>query len=750
MTRPSPSLGTSVLRREGREKLTGDALYTDDLPREGVWLGGTVRSTGPRAVLRRIVRDPDFPWKSVVFVTAADVPGENVVALLEDDQPLLADAVIRHADEPVALIAAPDAATLEAALAAITLETEAGAPVLDIDAALAADPLLFGTDNVFKRIEISKGDPIAAFAAADAIIEGTYELGEQEHVYIEPQVVQAEWNDGEVVIRGSMQCPYYVVAGLARMLALPPGKVRVIQLTTGGGFGGKEEYPTLLAGHAALLAKAAGRPVRMAYRRTEDMRATTKRHPGRVRHRTGLTRAGRIVAMEIDVVLDGGAYCTLSPVVLSRGAIHAAGPYDVANVHTLARCVATNHPPMGAFRGFGAPQTIFALEAHLDECATRLGLDPVDLRRRNLLRPGGALATGQDLGDDIAIEEVLDRALAESDWDERRAEFERFNAAAPERTGPERFLRRGLGLSLVMHGAGFTGSGEVHLASEVQLVGAPDGTVTVFTSQTEIGQGTRTILAQAAADGLGISPEMVRTLDPDTAVCPDSGPTVASRTGMVIGGLLIRAGQGFRALVERNAGRELPDPGRFCAEIARQSATAPLQFGATYEAPPGVAWNEETYRGDAYASFAWGCNVAAVEVDVLTGETRVLDLVAVQEVGRVMNPTLAVGQIQGGAVQAIGWTLLERVVRENGRVRNPTLTDYVIPTTMDAPSVRVVFLEKPHARAPHGAKGIGELPMDGPAPAIVNAIRHAVGAPLTRVPAPPEAVLAAIPGEAGP
>jgi len=728
----SGAIGQRVLRREGAEKLLGTALYVDDLPAAGVWFGATVRTSEPHGRVLRLERDGAFPWDDVVVATAEDIPGRNVVHLIVDDQPALVDGVFRHAEEPVALVAAASRELAERAAAAMRVVTEPLPPILDVDAALAAGP-----DRVLKRIEIARGDARAAMAAADVVVEGEYHLGSQEHVYIEPQGMQAEWTDDGVVIRGSMQCPYYVVKGLAPLLGVDPREVRVIQTTTGGGFGGKEEYPTMIAAHAALLARKAGRPVRIVYDRVEDMRATTKRHPGRVRHRTGLARDGRIVAMDVDVVLDGGAYCTLSPVVLSRGAIHAAGPYDVADVRILARAVATNHPPFGAFRGFGAPQTLFAVEAHLDECAARLGTSPVELRRKNLIRKGGTLATGQNVGDDVAAGDVLERALAESRWDERRAEFERFNRDEPLR-------RRGIGLSLFHHGAGFTGSGEVMLASEAGLLAQADGSVLVLSAQTEIGQGTRTILAQAAADGLGVPVEMVETADPDTALVPDSGPTVASRTGMVVGGLLVRAGREMRRIVERDAKRALPDADGFRRELARIVAGRPLRVVTRYEAPPDVVWDEVRYRGDAYATYAWACHVVALEVDVLTAETTVLDVTTVQEVGRVMNPTLAAGQVEGGVAQGVGWALLENVAWENGRMANPTMTDYVVPTAPDTPPIRVVFLEHPHARAPHGAKGIGELPMDGPAPAIANALRHALGVRMTRVPATPERILEAM------
>ncbi|GJM45251.1 MAG: aldehyde oxidase [Gemmatimonadota bacterium] len=734
------AIGTDVPRIEGIEKLTGEAVYVDDLPTEGVWFGATVRSDVPRGRIASIDRNPAFPWDEVVVVTAADIPGRNVIPLLKEDQPALAAREIHHAEEPVALVAAPSRELAARAAAALTVQVEPLPATLDAEAALAAGA------EVFKRIEIRKGDPDAA-DRADLIVEGTYRFGSQEHVYIEPQGMQAEWTEAGLVLRGSLQCPYYIVGSLGALLDEPEDRIRVIQMATGGGFGGKEEYPTLLAAHAALLSRAAGHPVRIVYDRAEDMRATTKRHPGRVTHRTGLTRDGRIVSMDVDVLLDAGAYCTLSPVVLSRGALHATGPYDVPNARVLARAVATNFPPHGAFRGFGAPQTIFALETHLEECAERVGLSGVEFRRRNLLRPGGTLATGQDLGQDIAAEAVLDRALKESGFEERRAAFDAFNAQAARREGAFRFQRRGIGLALFHHGAGFTGSGEVTLASRAGLAGLPDGTVLVLSAQTEIGQGTRTVLAQAAADGLGLPVDRIRSVDPDTAVAPNSGPTVASRTSMVIGGLLLRAGQEFRAKVEAAAGRALPTSDEFCAEIARQAGEGPLEHIVQYQAPPGIHWDEEHYRGDAYATYAWACYVAALEVDTLTGETQVLDFTAVQEVGRVLNPVLASGQIEGGVTQGIGWALLENVQWEKGRMRNATMTDYIVPTFPDTPPIRVHFLEHPHDRAPHGAKGIGELPMDGPAPAIANALRHALGIHVREIPATAERVLSAL--EAG-
>ncbi|HND55133.1 MAG TPA: xanthine dehydrogenase family protein, partial [Pirellulaceae bacterium] len=421
-------LGRAVPRRDGPAKVKGEAQYVDDLPRDGVWIGATIRSPSPHGVLRGLRFAADFDPGSVVVVTAADIPGENVVPVVLRDQPSLADKVVRYVGEPVALVAAPDEETLRRALDRISVDVDPLPACFDIDDALSGRVRVYGEDNLLRRIEIQKGDCDEALDGAEVVVEGEYFTGAQEHVYLEPQGMQAEPMGDGMLLRGSMQCPNYLVEGVAVVLGWAPERVRVIPCTTGGGFGGKEDFPTMVAGHAALLAWKAKRPVRLIYSRVEDLAFSSKRHPSRVRHRTGWTRDGRLVAMRIDVDLDGGAYGTLSPLVLQRAAVHAAGPYRCDHVTIVARAVATNHPPRGAFRGFGAPQSLFALEAHMDRCAAQLKIDPIELRRRNHLGPGDSLATGQCVHGDAAVGEVLERALAESRYFARRAEFDRHNA----------------------------------------------------------------------------------------------------------------------------------------------------------------------------------------------------------------------------------------------------------------------------------------------------------------------------------
>ena len=396
MKRGPPSTGAAVQRREGLAKLTGRERYVDDLPLEDFLWGMTVRSPppSPRGSITAIRFGRDVDWSQFVVVDHRDLPGPNVVYLIEQDQPVLAAGVVRHVHEPVLLLAHPDRDALRRAVHAVEVVVEPEAPVLDFRLPSRSDEIQYGPDNVLKHLRIEKGDVARALAQAPVVVEGEYETGAQEHMYLETQGMIASLEGDVLVIRGSMQCPYYVLNALKHALARDETRLRVIQTPTGGGFGGKEEFPSHLALHAALLALKAGRAVKMIYDRGEDMAATTKRHPARVRHRTGLTRDGQLLGQDIDVLLDGGAYVTLSPVVLSRGLIHAAGPYFCENVRIDGRAVFTNAVPFGAFRGFGAPQTLFACERHMDVIARTLGMDPALLRRVNLIRDGQSTATG--------------------------------------------------------------------------------------------------------------------------------------------------------------------------------------------------------------------------------------------------------------------------------------------------------------------------------------------------------------------
>jgi CO/xanthine dehydrogenase Mo-binding subunit len=530
-----------------------------------------------------------------------------------------------------------------------------------------------------------------------------------------------------------MQCPYYVQKALMAIFGLPAEKTRIIQTETGGGFGGKEEYPSMIAAHAALLAWKSGKPVKLIYDRSEDMAATTKRHPSRTHHRTAVTRDGKLLAMDIDFAIDGGAYATLSSVVLSRGTIHAAGPYSCRNVRIRSRAFATNHPPRGAFRGFGAPQSIFALERHMNRVAAAVGLSPEEFRRRNFLRPQDTTATGQVIRENVDLAGLLGRALTLSFYQIKKERFARANRLDPA-------VRKGIGFATFMHGAGFTGSGEQYLKSVVGIEATVKGRVRILVASTEIGQGTQTILSQIVAETLGLSYEDIEVASPDTASVPNSGPTVASRTCMIVGKLVESASAGLKqSLIQAGLLDSEYTPNQFrsaCEAYIAKFGT--LRSFSQYEPPPGIQWDDEHYQGDAYGAFAWAAYVAEVSVDMTTYEIRVDDFVALQEVGRVIHPVLAKGQIEGGVAQGIGYAICEHVVSKNGRMVNNQMTNYAMPTSMDLPPIRVFFEENPYGHGPAGAKGIGELPMDGPAPALLNAVENAIGRPVNRLPLLPE------------
>jgi len=731
--------GQPVLRKEGRDKVTGRAQYVDDLVFPEILHGVTVRSSIARGRIRGIRFGEGIPWSEFTIVTAADIPGKNEIALIEHDQRCLAAEFIHHPEEPIVLLAHPDRYLLEEGRRAVHIDVEPLPAIFTIEDSLAKRAVIFGKDNIFKSYLVEKGDVDAAWAQADIIVEGEYRTGAQEQLYIENQGMIAKASPAEgVTVWGSLQCPYYVHKALVALFGLPAEKIRVIQAETGGGFGGKEEYPSMIAAHAALLAWKSGKTVKIVYDRAEDMVATTKRHPSRTRHRTGVTRDGKLVAMDIDFVIDGGAYATLSSVVLSRGTIHAAGPYSCSNVRVRSCAVATNAPPHGAFRGFGAPQSIFALERHLDAVARAVGLTPEEFRRRNFIRKGQTNATEQVIREDVNFNALLDRAFRESDYHAKRERFARENPGAT--------VKRGIGFSAFMHGAGFTGSGEVYLASVVELEATPQGIVRILAASTEIGQGANTIFSQIAADALGIGYDRIEIARPDTGTVPNSGPTVASRTSMVVGKLVQEAALALKQqLVASGLLCDGCTEDEFVRACRRYIETrGPLRSRSQYEAPPGLRWDDVTYSGDAYGTYAWAVYVAEVAVDTVTFEARVTDFVAVQEVGKVIHPVLAAGQIEGGVAQAIGMALYENVVWRDGRMANGQMTNYIMPTAADVPPIRVFFEEQPYPFGPRGAKGIGELPMDGPAPAIVNAIENATGVCVREIPATPEVLMEAM------
>ena len=719
-------VGENIPRTDGPAKVTGDALYVDDIRPAGCLYGATVRAKIAHGKLLGITKDPDFDWTDITVVTAEDIPGKNVVYLMTEDQPALVSDIIRHVTEPIALVAAPTRDRALEAAKHIQVETESLPAILDPAVAEGHTTKIFGEDNVFKRITIEKGD----IAQDGEVIEGTYRVGHQEQLYIEPQgMLAVPRENGGLTIIGSMQCPFYIDKALASML--PDVDMNVVQATTGGGFGGKEEYPSMIAAHASLLALKTGKPVKLIYRRDEDLRCTTKRHPCTVKIRSMVDSNGKLTMWDAHILVDGGAYNTLTPVVLSRAVLHMTGPYACPNVRLDGVAVATHTPPNGAFRGFGAPQAMFAAERHMDRIARTLGIDPVRFRRMNILRDGDSTATGQVLTD-TGAETVLDRCLSAAQ-----------STMPPSQIHPgggTGKYRRGQGLALVFHGCGFTGNGEAWLKGKVGMV--LDGRcVRILTSSTELGQGTETTFCQIAAQELGIDVHRV-TVDPhDTEKVPDSGPTVASRTCMVVGGVVQKAARALRAALQAETG-SVAD---FDVLLQSRVSEAELRVQVEYVDDGSMDWDDATYQGDAYPTYGWSACLVDLDVDLDTGEVLYRRFVSATDVGKAIHPVIVEGQIEGGSLQGLGYATREEVVLDaHGCMRNDRLTNYIIPTALDSPEMVTEIVEIPYKGGPFGAKGIGEIPMDGPAPAVAQAIECAVGVVLDQLPMTPERVITAM------
>ncbi|MEX2099953.1 MAG: xanthine dehydrogenase family protein molybdopterin-binding subunit [Acidimicrobiia bacterium] len=720
-------VGQRIRRPDAADKVKGTALYVEDLPAAGALVGGVLRSPHAYARIARIDVGAARGIAGVhAVLTAADIPGKNLIPMIHPDWPVLADGEVRHVGEAVALVAAESREALQDALATIAVEYEPMPPLLDMEESLERG-------EIITHWKVRRGEAGVALARLGVVVvEGTYHTPYQEHAYIETNgMIAAPDGAGGIVVHGSMQCPFYVQKAVASALGCDLSQARIVQTVTGGGFGGKEDAPSAPGAQVALLARATGRPVRLILSREEDMAVMSKRHRGRIHMRTGATADGILVGCEVDYLLDGGAYATLSPVVLFRGAVHACGPYRVPNVRVDAHAVRTHTVPAGAFRGFGEPQVVFAAESQMDVLAERLGIDPLELRRRNALEVGDETVTGHRLTASVGFREVLDKVAAASDWEKKRAAF-----AADTGT-----VRRGIGLAACYYGVGLGAMGKHLNPAGASLVVAADGSVTVAVGTTEIGQGMITVLSQIAAEALGCPVERVKVVDPDTSRVPDSGPTVASRTTLMSGNAIRDAASKIRTAMEpviADAGLSWADAVALC--VQKQVGLAAHGWAV----PPPTTFDLETGQGEAYVCYSWSANIVEVEVDTETGETCVVAVWSGHDVGRVVNPTTGEGQVEGGVVQGLGYALLEEHVMRDGRILNDQFSTYIIPTSLDTPEIHSILVEHAFPWGPYGVKGLGETPIIAVAPAVTAAIHHATGVRLRELPATPERVWAAL------
>jgi CO/xanthine dehydrogenase Mo-binding subunit/aerobic-type carbon monoxide dehydrogenase small subunit (CoxS/CutS family) len=741
---PGRAVGARLERLDGRPKVDGTESFGADFVPPGALLVRAVRSPHHAA---RFAFGDIAGWAArhgVQVFTAADIPGRNLFGTIPAfaDQPVLAEGEVRLRGEAVALVAGEPVAVEALDLTDFPVAWEPLEPVLDPAGAMAgARPVLpLRPDNVLTRGRVLRGDAEAALAAAAHVAEAEVVTSFVEHAYIEPEAGVA-WIEGEtLVIRACTQAPVMDREETARVLGLPEERVRIIPSATGGGFGSKLDLS--LQPLIGLVALRTGRPARMVYTRAESMASTTKRHPARMRARIGADADGRITGMVFEGVFDTGPYASWGPTVATRVPVHASGPYLVPAYRAEAVAVHTNGAISGAFRGFGVPQAAVLQETLHDDLALALGIDRLEFRRRNALRDGVPTVCGQVLGG-VGIGACLDALVPH--WSRALAEAAAFNAAAGK-------VRRGVGVASCWYGCGNTA---LPNPSTIRLGITREGRIRLHQGATDIGQGANTVIAQIAADALGLPISRIDLVGPDTALTPDCGKTSASRQTFITGKAAMLAGQALRrqilALTNRGEGADITlEDG--CLVVSDGQGAARIRLTGLPEAGHGcVLLAEETYdpptepldaegQGAPYAVYGWGAQMAEVEVDPALGTVRVLRITAAHDVGRAVNPLLAQGQIEGGIAQGLGMALMEEYLP--GRTEN--LHDYLIPTTGDMPEIRPILIEVPDPEGPMGAKGLGEHVLIPTAPAILNAIRHATGARITRLPALPHRVRAAI------
>ena len=745
MTAEYKSIGKNIPKIGLEKRLRGEPIFSADLELDNPLILRVLRSTEAHAEIRRINYEKALRVNGVVGVfTAEDIPGENLTGIINRDQPLLAAGKVRSVGEPVALVAAETAEAAEEALQAIEVTYEKLPAVFDTNAAMAPGAAkIHEKGNLLFSRRIKKGDVDKAFGRCAAIVEKTYRTTYVEHSYLEPDAGAGYVDyDDTLVIFASTQNPHYDHKELVGLLGLEDEQVRIIQAATGGGFGSKLDMN--VQGFIGLALYHLKRPVRMVYSREEAYLATAKRHPLEMTLKTGADSQGRLLAMRAAITCDTGAYGSYGIAVTSRAAVHATGPYEVETVAVESRCVYTNNPFCGAMRGFGTPQIALAHESQMDLLAQALGLDPFEIRQMNALKPGSKTGTGQELTASVGIGQCLD---------EIRPYFEQAGAVwKSEPVGP--YKKRGVGIGCMWYGIGNTG---VQNPSTARITMDRNGSVTLFTGCADIGQGSTTVLAQIAAEVLGLAPDSIRLVVADTKCTTNAGATSASRQTFISGNAVKQAADQLADVLLTEAANRLkapktslqldagfvrvmdnPDKKIEFSRLARRirEKGLPLTWNGFFD-PETVPLDPDTGQGVPYATYAFACQMALVTVDTLTGEVKVEKIAAAHDVGKAIHPENVKGQICGGVAMGMGFALMEEFVPG----QTLSFKDYLIPTCADMPEIIPIIVESPEPSGPFGAKGVGEPALIPTAPAIINALADALGERIYQLPANLERVL---------
>ncbi len=691
----------STPKIDHEEKCSGQAKYVSDIYFDNMLFAKTVRSSIVKGKILDIFV-PELP-ADYYIVDHRDVVKENYVKMVFKDWPVFTVDTVNYIGEPIMLVVGPDKQAIDEIISQIKITYQDEEPIFDLVKSVA-------------HKSFTKGNFKEASEKAVRSIKETFQTGYQEQAYIEPQGMLAYLEEeGKITLIGSMQCPYYIKNAVINTLGYPEDKVRVIQPAVGGAFGGKEEFPSTIACQLATAVVKIKRPIKMIFEREEDMLVTTKRHPSTITLEAKIDENNKIIGIKANVGLDAGAYIGLSAVVLSRAMLAVTDAYTIANLDVSGDVFITNTVPTGAFRGFGSPQMIFAIEMFMNHLAKDLGVDPYTFRLNHLVKQGDLTSTSGIFRDPILMKDMITKAAEISDYHHKTQEYAKPN------------VYKGIGMSWFLHGCGFTGDGEsTHIKSRVRLVKDEKDIVYLYIVAVDMGQGARTALKRVVAMTLDVPNEQVVFDYPDTDEAPDSGPTVASRTMMIVGYLLTKAAQKLKANWKKGQHQEVIEQ---------------------YQQPDYINWDENKLQGDAYPAYSWGVNVVEVEISPITYEVQLKGIWSVYDVGKAIDERMVIGQADGGITQGIAYGYLENMRHEKGKLRQKNLTDYIIPTSMDMPPMETILMDNPFLYGPYGAKGVGELTFVGGAPAVALAIENAIKRKVNRIPATPEYIMELINNE---
>ncbi len=779
-------IGKPVIRQDALEKVTGKAKFADDINKPGQLYGVMVRVPTVHATIDEIDYSDLLKAKpDVIIIDSSDIKGTKKVGPIRQDQPIFVFDKIVTPGDVVALLVGESDDELKSLAKKIKIKFSELPALTDATKALEPNaPKIHPQyeNNLIVHYPLRKGDVEKGFNESDFIHEETYTTQFVEHAYIEPEAVLAiplEGNKGIKII-GSIQNPFTCRKVVASVLDWPLTKVRIVQAELGGSFGGKDDTMNILSARAAVAALKTGKPVKIRYTREESILESYKRHPYILKYKVGCKQNGKIVAMKIDILADGGAYSSMSPFVTWRSVVQATGPYEIENVWTDVRAVYTNNPYTGAMRGFGSPQPIFAQESIMDELAIKLGLTPDEIRRINGYKAGSITASGQKLENhDVNLIQVMDTAINESNfvskWKVNKSktnvngyQLDKISESNAEQVilrkkdyiNPNDLLRKGIGLAISYRGCSLGAEGIDAAAAYLSVQN--DGSAYLLSGLAENGQGMKTTYTIIAAEVLGISPDDVYYLETDTGLIPDSGPTVASRSTIMGGGAVKAASDMIRNRLEDFLRTEwkLKPQAQFLFKDGMVSSKDNIQLKISFKdlclsaykngiclaalgwyKSPEVNWDEHTGQGSAYFTYVYGCQVAEVTVDMGTGKVYVDKIAAVHNPGKVINLLGAEGQVYGGVTQGAGYALWEQITSAEGNIRELNFDQYLIPTAKDIKEIKPIFVEGKDVHGPWGAKSLGEPTLELTSAAIANAIKNATGKRFYNLPINLEEVL---------